>query len=507
MSSTTPAAPTLDDPAAHHLTTTAAAVADELRTGLAGAVHLPGEAAYDAALGGFNLALVHRPALVVRAASPEDVARAVRAAAGHGLGVGVRSTGHSAAPTGPADVLLDVSALDGLEVDPVARTATVGPGTSWRAVLDAGAPHGLGGLCGSSPHVGVVGYTLGGGLGPLARTFGFAADHVRSLDVVTPDGSLVTASPDRHADLFWALRGGGGAFGVVTSLTFDLFPLRTVHAGTVWFDAADAARVVHRWRELVRDLPESVTTSVARMNLPPLPDLPEPLRGRAVLVVRYVRHLGDDGRDGDTGEAPDGGGMVGEAADGLVDALRAVAPPLLDTVGDLPYARIGEIHADPEDPMPFVERGGQLRELTADAVDAFLAAVPPGSPVAMAEIRLLGGAVARPAAVPNAVAGRDAACTLFVGSLGAPLGPPDAAAHVQAVHDALRPWATGGSLLNFAGPRDAVSAQLMRTSFGPGTYERLVAMRRRLDPLGVLAPSSRWAPVQGVPAVTADPVS
>ena len=491
MSSTAPAAATLDDPSDRHLITIAGTVSHELRTGLAGTVHLPGEPGYDAALGGFNLALVHRPALVVLARTPEDVARTVRTAAGHGLGVGVRSTGHSAAPTGPADVLLDVSALVGLELDPEARTATVGPGTAWRDVLDAGAPHGLGGLCGSSPHVGVVGYTVGGGLGPLARTFGFAADHVRSLDVVTPDGALVTASPTRNEDLFWALRGGGGAFGVVTSMTFDLFPLRAVHGGTLWFDAADAAVVLHRWQELVGDLPESVSTSVARLNLPPLPDLPEPLRGRAVLVVRYVRHLGDDGAS--TG-----------AADGLLDELRTLARPILDTVGELPYARIGEIHADPEDPMPFVERGGQLRELTSDAVDAFLAAVPPTSPVMMAEIRLLGGAVRRPAVVPNAVAGRDAACTLFVGSLGAPVGPPDAAAHVQAVHDAMRPWSTGGSLLNFAGPRDAVSAQLLRTAFGAGTYERLVAMRRRLDPLGVLAPSSRWSVVQGAPDVAAD---
>ncbi|MFC8600237.1 FAD-binding oxidoreductase [Isoptericola sp. NPDC057191] len=494
MSSTVPAAVALDQPATPHRTTTATAAADELRPALAGAVHLPGEPAYEATLGGFNLALVHQPALVVRAGTPQDVALTVRTAAAHGLGVGVRSTGHSAAPTGPDDVLLDVSALHDVVVDPEARTATVGPGASWRTVLDAGAPYGLGGLCGSSPHVGVVGYTLGGGLGPLARTFGFAADHVRSFDVVTPDGALVTTSPTRHPELFWALRGGGGAFGVVTSMTFDLFPLRTVRGGTVWFDAADAAPVLHRWRELVADLPEDVSTSVARLNLPPLPDLPEPLRGRAVLVVRYVRHLGDPGQDRVRDGVQDNRDDTG--SDPLVDALRGTATPILDTIGDLPYVRIGEIHADPEDPMPFVERGGQLRELPREAVDAFLAAVPPGSPVMMAEIRLLGGAVGRPAAVPNAVAGRGAACTLFVGSLGAPLGPPDADVHVQAVHDALREWTTGGSLVNFAGPRDAVSADLVRTAFGADTYQRLVDLRRRNDPRGTLASSSRWAVVQ-----------
>ncbi|MEL7974728.1 FAD-binding oxidoreductase [Isoptericola sp. F-RaC21] len=446
-----------------------------LAAGLDGDVLEPGEPGYDAALPGFNLALEHRPALVVRAASVGDVVATVRAAADHGAGVGVRATGHGAPPTGPDDVLLDVAALDGLDVDPAARTATVGPGVPWSAVLEAGAPHGLGGLCGSSPHVGVVGYTLGGGLGPLARTFGFAADHVRSLDVVTAAGELVTATPTRREDLFWALRGGGGAFGVVVAMTFDLFPLSTLRAGTLWFDVDDAPAVLHRWRELTSALDDDVSTSVARLNLPPLPDLPEPLRGRAVLVVRYVRH----------GELA--------APDPLVDALRGVAPPLLDAVGDLPYVQLGAVHADPEDPMPFLERGGLLRELSEDAVDAFLGAVPPDSPVLMAEIRLLGGAVARPPAVAGAVGGRDAGWTLFVGALGVPAGPPDAAAHVQGVHDAMAPWATGGALLNFAGPRDDVSAALVREAYGPATYDRLVALRRTLDPRGVLAPSSRWS--------------
>ncbi|MFI2295253.1 FAD-binding oxidoreductase [Isoptericola sp. NPDC019571] len=468
MSSSAPVAPDRD-------LDRAAALAAQLDPALDGTTALPADPAYDAALPGFNLALAHRPALVVRAASPEDVVATVRAAAGHGFGVGVRSTGHSAAATGAGDVLLDVSALDALVVDPVARTATVGPGVPWQAVLTAGADHGLGGLCGSSPQVGVIGYTLGGGLGPLARTFGFAADHVRAIDVVTPAGDLVTATPTQHEELFWALRGGGGAFGVVVGMTFDLFPLSTVRAGTLWFDVDDAHAVLHRWREHTTTLADDVSTSVARLNLPPLPDVPEPLRGRAVLVVRYVRH----------------GHLA--APDPLVDDLRQVAVPILDAVGDLPYAQIGAVHADPDDPMPFVERGGLLRELTEDAVDAFLGAVPPDSPVLAAEIRLLGGAVAGPPAVANAVGGRDAACTLFTGALGSPVGPPDVADRLQAVHDALAPWTTGGSLLNFAGPRDDVSAALVREAYGPATYDRLLALRRRLDPAGTLAPSSRWS--------------
>ncbi|MFE5340775.1 FAD-binding oxidoreductase [Isoptericola sp. NPDC056578] len=474
MSSSAPAAPDRDLDGA-------AALAAQLDRALDGTTALPADPAYDAALPGFNLALAHRPALVVRAASPEDVVATVRAAAGHGFGVGVRSTGHSAAATGAGDVLLDVSALDTLVVDPVARTATVGPGVPWQAVLTAGADHGLGGLCGSSPHVGVVGYTLGGGLGPLARTFGFAADHVRAIDVVTPAGDLVTATPTQHEELFWALRGGGGSFGVVVAMTFDLFPLDTVRAGTLWFDVDDAPAVLHRWRAETASLPEEVSTSVARLNLPPLPEVPEPLRGRAVLVVRYVRH----------GELA--------APDPLVDTLRQVATPILDTVGDLPYARIGEVHADPDAPMPLVDRGGLLHTLDEDAVDAFLGAVPPDSPVLAAEIRLLGGAVARPAGVPNAVAGREASYTVFLGALAAPVGPPDVADELQRVCETMAPWSTGGALVNFAGPRDDVGASLVHRAYGPA-YERLVALRRRLDPHGVLAPSARWDVVDGTPA-------
>ncbi|MCK0115667.1 FAD-binding oxidoreductase [Isoptericola sp. S6320L] len=448
-------------------------LATALAMTLDGEVRTPGRAGYAETLPGFDLAVAQRPALVVQAATADDVARTVRGAAAHQLGVGVRATGHGAPATGPRDVLLDTSRLDRLEIDPQARTATVGAGVTWQAVLDAGAPHGLGGLCGSSPHVGVVGYTLGGGLGPLARTFGFAADHVRSLDVVTPAGEALTVTPTRHPELFWALRGGGGAFGVVTAMTFSLFPLRTVRAGALWFDVTDAAAVLHRWRELTTDLPDEVSTSVARLNLPPLPDLPAPLRGRAVLTVRYARH--------------------GAGPDTLVDELRTVAAPLLDTVGDLPYARLGEIHADPQDPLPVVERGRTLTTLPAAAVDALLDAVPAGSPVLMAEVRLLGGAVARPPAVPNAVGGRDAAYSLFVVALGGPDRPAEAERGVRQVDAALAPWSTGGSLLNFAGKREPASSARVRTAYGAQTYDRLLRLRRRSDPRGVLDPSARWS--------------
>lgn len=446
-----------------------------LSRALDGEIRLPGDPAFHAALPGYNLAVQHAPAALVLAASADDVAHTVRAARAAGLAVAVRATGHGAAPAGPGSVLLDTSGLQDLAVDPAARTVRVGAGVRWRQVLDAAAPHGLAGLCGSSPDVGVVGYTLGGGTGPVARTFGFTADHVESVELVTPDGRQVVASADENAELFWAVRGGGAAFGVVTAMTLALVELRTVRAGALWFDAAEAAPVLHAWRGWVADLPESVTTSVARLELPPDPSLPPFLAGRSVVTVRFAH--------------------VGPAleADALLAELREALPaPLADTVEDMPYRRIGEVHADPPEPLPLTERGALLVGLPASAVDAFCAATPPGSPVMLAEIRLLGGALRRTPTVPSAVAGRDAAFSVFAATVAGPAGPPDAEDAVRRTVEALAPWGTGGSFVNLAGPRDATSSAALRTAWGPETYARLVALRRAYDPDGVLAPSARW---------------
>lgn len=445
-------------------------------------VLLPGDPAFAAALPGYNLAVRHEPEAVVRARSAADVAACVRAAGALGLRVAVRSTGHSAAPAAPGTVLLDVGALADVVVDPGAATATVGAGTRWQQVLDAAAPHGLGGLCGSAPDVGVVGYTLGGGMGPLARAYGFAADHVVALDVVLPTGEPRTVTAASDPDLFWALRGGGGAFGVVTSMTFGLVPVTTLRAGATLYDVADAPAVLRRWRDVTATAPETLGTSVARLNLPPDPSLPPPLRGRSVLAVRFT-HLGDPAE-----------------TDSLLAALRGPETPVLDTVGDLPYTRLGEIHMDPPDPVPALDRGGLLRELPDAAVDAFLAATAPGTPVLVAELRLLGGAVARGAeGAPSAaasVAGRDAAYSLFTATLAPPVMPEWAPQALQGVLDALAPWSTGGALLNFAGPRDEAAAHALRAAWGED-YDRLVALRRENDPAGVLDPTARWDVVAG----------
>jgi FAD/FMN-containing dehydrogenase len=448
---------------------------ESLRRHVRGAVLTPDDGDYAVETACFNTHTVHQAVLVV-AADAEDVAAAVRVAAQHGLMVAVQATGHGAAAAGPDSVLISTRRLDGVEVDPVTRTAHVGAGVRWQQVLDAAAPHGLAGLCGSAPGVGVVGYTVGGGLGPLARRFGFAADHVLGLEVVGPDGDRRWVDAASDPDLFWAIRGGGAAFGVVTAMTFRLVEVDTLYAGGLWFDAAHARAVMQVWRELAPTLPERTGTSLALMNLPPMPAIPEPLRGRTVLHVRFT-HLGDDAE--------------GAA---LLAPLRSAAPTIVDTVAPMPYAAIGAVHADPTDPMPVAERGVLLHDLPAEAVDALADVATSGLPLLGVEVRLLGGATARPATTPNAVAGRGAAYSvLALGVLAPPIAAvvPDA---LEAVVATVRPWATGGSLLNFAGGVGAAPEERARAGWDAGDLERLVRIRKQVDPGNVLGAAARWQP-------------
>ncbi|MGY1637489.1 FAD-binding oxidoreductase [Geodermatophilus sp. SYSU D00742] len=435
---------------------------------VSGPVLLPGDAGFAAEVAGFNLAHPPRPAVVVGATGPEDVAAAVRWAAGAGLAVTVQATGHGLVDDLAGTLLVTTARMTELTVDPAARTARAAAGVRWRQVIDAAAPHGLAPLSGSSSGVGVVGYTLGGGLGPLGRRYGFAADAVRRVQLVTADGAVTTVDAASDPDLFWAVRGGRSAFGVVTALEFDLVPVTGLHGGGLFYAGPAASDVLHAWREWTAALPEETSTSVAVLRLPPDPALPGPLRGQTVVHLRFA-HLGP----ADEGKA-------------LLAPMRAVAPALLDTVTDLPFTAVDAVHMDPTEPMPTHDRGTLLRELPAEAVDALLAVAGPqvDVPLAMVELRQLGGALGRPAAVPNAVAGRDAAYSCW--ALGPMAGP--AAAVVPAVAasvvERLAPWSTGRSLLNFRGTP------------GPGgvwddaDLARLRAVRDRVDPAGLFAAAS-----------------
>ncbi|WP_250030196.1 FAD-binding oxidoreductase [Paractinoplanes maris] len=446
--------------------TTAVASFEALRRRLTGALAEPGEPLYAELTPGFNVAITATPAAVVEARDARDVAEAVRFAAATGRAVAVQATGHGLVTTLDGAILVHTGRLDECVVHPEGW-ARAGAGVRWQQVLDAAAPHGLAPLCGSAPGVGVVGYTTGGGLGPVARTFGWASDRVRAIEIVTGDGVPRRATAVDEPELFWGVRGGKGALGIVTALEFDLVPLASVYAGALYFAGADTSAVVHRWSQWSSALPAEATTSLALLQLPPMPDVPEPLAGRFTVAVRFAW----------TGTP--------ESGEAVLAPMRAVAAPLIDAVRTIPYASIGLVHADPAGPMPVIEETDLLTSLPAEAVDALLAVAGPDarSPQVMVELRRLGGALAATPPHPSALCHWDAAFVLTV--IGVPV-PPIADAivpHAAAVRSALAPWATGGALPNHGA---AAGAERIARSYDPETLARLTLLAERYDPANVL---------------------
>jgi FAD/FMN-containing dehydrogenase len=389
-------------------------------------------------------------------------------AVAHDLRVAVQATGHGPVRNAAGSMMITTRRMQGLSIDPVRRVARVEAGVKWERVLQAAAEHGLAGLCGSSSGVGVVGYSLGGGVGSLGRKYGFAADHVQAVEIVTADGMLRRLCADSEPELFWAVRGGKGNFGVVTALEFGLVPVAALYAGGIFFAGADAAAVLHAFREWAPTLPEDVATSIAVLRMPAMEELPPPLRGQTVVHLRYA-YSGDDFDD----------------AERLLAPMKASGRIVLGHVGPIRCDEMDAIHMDPVDPMPAWEKGMLLAELPAEAVDALLDAAGPqvDVPLVMVELRLLGGALARPAKVPNAVAGRDAAYSMLV------LGPavPELAQVVPAVGrgvlDALLPWAAPGVLTNFLG--DVSGPAEVLNAWPAAAQRRLVEVKRAVDPTGV----------------------
>jgi FAD/FMN-containing dehydrogenase len=360
--------------------------------------------------------------------------------------------------------------MQAVHVDPLRRTARVEAGVKWERVMEVAGQYGLAGMRGSSSDVGVVGYTLGGGLGSFGRKHGFAADHVRSLEIVTADGTIRTASATSEPELFWAVRGGKGNLGIVTQLEIDLIPVRDLFGGGIFFDGADAAQLLHTYRQWAPTLPEEATTSVAIMRMPPLEFVPEPLQGRTVVHLRYA-YVGEDLAEGER----------------LVQPMLAAGRPLLGFLHPLLATEMDSIHMDPVDPLPAWEKGMGLAELTEETVDALLAVAGPQVeiPLLMVELRQLGGALSRQPAVPNAVAGRDVPWELFV------LGPavPELAEVLpvigRGVLAALAPWRAEGGLFNHLG--DVSGPEEVARVYPPAVLARLRAVKAAVDPEGMFA--------------------
>ncbi|WP_207129353.1 FAD-binding oxidoreductase [Actinocatenispora comari] len=437
-----------------------------LRDEVHGQVLLPGDAGFDAACGGFQLLDPHRPDAVLAAADEHDVRVAVTFAADRGVPLAVQATGHGRNVGLDGGLLLSTGALTEVRVDPAARTAWVSAGATWRQVIDATAPYGLAPLSGSFPALGAVSYTLGGGIGLLSRRYGFAADHVRQLDVVTPDGRLRHATADTEPDLYWGLRGGGGNLGVVTGMRIGLLPVDRVHGGSLAFDVDKNPDVLAGWWRWTRTLPDEMTSAVGMLGYPDLPMFPAGLRGRNIAKLQLCW----------CGPA--------EAGERLIAPLRELGECVQDTVGELPYTESGSIFAEPERAHPYRSSPVLVSDLDADRLDALRRDATTASVLCVVGIRHLGGAMARPPQVPNAVGHRDAEYLVTV------LSPVDSDPEaVTAVHRRLMaPWQPGavGRPLNFSfGP---LAPDQLRAGFEDGDGRRLAELRARFDPRQVLRP-------------------
>ena len=454
-------------------TITHASVLDRLATDLDGTLVRPADPSWDTARLAWHLAVDQRPAAVVLAESVRDVQATVLAAGELGLRVAPQSTGHNAAPLGDLSdtILLKTTALRGVHVDPEARIARAEAGAMWLDVTPVAAEHGLAALAGSAPDVGVAGYTLGGGLSWLGRAHGLAANSVVALEVVTADGRLRRIDADHDADLFWALRGGGGSFAVVTALEFRLYPVSQVYAGVLFFPITRAEEVLHAWREWVSSVPETVTSVGRLLKFPPLPELPPHLSGQAYVVVEATC-------------------IMGEAqAQALLAPLRALGPAI-DTFRPTPVEELSALHMDPDGPVPGHGDGLLLGELPAAAITAFARFAAPAVPLLSLELRHLGGALSPGRVTAGAVDGIDGAFALFAVGIA-----PDAAAmravraSVVAVQHAMAPWATGRAYLNFSEARKTGAAL-----FGEETHRRLRAVKSAYDPADVIRANHPVAP-------------
>jgi FAD/FMN-containing dehydrogenase len=366
-------------------------------------------------------------------------------------------------------LLVDTSRLRGVEIDAERRVARVQAGAQWADVLPAAGEHGLTGLHGSTPYVSVVGYTLGGGLGPLGRRHGLAANSVTAIDLVGADGRALRASADEEPDLFWALRGGGGGFGAVTALEFALQPIATAYAGNLFWPIEHAREVLLAYADWARSAPVEVTASLRLLRLPPIPQVPEPLRGGSfVNVVATV--LGD-----------------AELGADVLRPLRDVAPAFLDTFAVVPASALGDIAGDPEDPVPAMAEQALLADLDADAVEALVAVAGPEAqtPLLQVELRQLGGALAASSPDHGAIDRIQAGFLLYAVGLVMGEGQAEAVdAALAELRRAAAPWQTGRRLFNFA-DREGDSREL----FDPATHARLEEILRRRDPDRLFRPN------------------
>jgi len=436
---------------------------DTLRSQLTGNLHAPGETGYDDARVAWNLVVDQRPVFVAEPRTADDIAAVVRFARQEGLRVAPQGTGHNAAARAGGDesILLNTRLMRGVEIDFERRRARVEAGALCADLTAPASELGLAALAGSSPDVGLVGYTLGGGMGWLARAFGLCCNSVLSFDVVTGDGEQLSVDAEHHPELFWALRGGTGSPAVITHMELALIATPELYAGAMLWPWERASEVLHAWRAWTENAPETATTSARIVQVPPLPDVPELLRGRQFVVI-------------------DGAVLGSDAyANEALAPLRALEPEI-DMFAAAPPVALSHLHMDPEHPVPGIGDHALLGDVTPELIDAMVevAGYRSRSPLTVVELRHLGGALSRAETGAGARARIDAPYVYF--AVGVPMTPELGAAipaTLAQLRDVLAPHKADGAYLNFAEEPTDVS-----TAFEDDTFRALQAVKATYDP-------------------------
>ena len=413
--------------------------------------------------GAFNILVDQQPAGIAVPRSADDVSDVVRSAAADGKRVAAQRTGHNAVPLGSLanTVLVHTAGLGGVQIDAEAGSARVGAGALWEDVVPKASELGLAALHGSAPNVGIVGYTIGGGVSFYHRKHGLACNRVTAIELVTAGGEQIRVDAENEPDLFWALRGGGGSFGVVTALEFDLLPLPEIFAGALLFPAEQASEVLQGWREWTSGMPEEMTSVGRLMNFPPIPEVPESVRGKSLAVLEVI--------------------YCGAPADGeeLVAPLRNLGSGGMDTIQAQPPAGIAELHMDPPSPVPYTSESLLTHDLPASAIDSLVEAVGPGSgsQLASVELRHGGGALSRPPQGAGALATLPGSFITFaVGFVPVPEAMAPNRAWLGAYKAALEPY-DAGRYFNFVEESFAITH-----IFAPDVLTRLREVKQRYDP-------------------------
>lgn len=439
---------------------------DELATTLRGRLLLPEHDGYDAARTVWNGMVDRRPAAIALCESAADVIACVRFARSNGLPLSVKAGGHQAAGKAVCDggLVVDLSEMDGVRVDPETRTARVEPGATLGQFDGEAQSFGLATTAGVHSGTGVAGLTLGGGIGWLARSFGLASDNLVAADVVTADGELVYASEDEHPELFWALRGGGGNFGIVTSFEFQLHPVGPeVLTAQLFHRLEEAEQVLRAYRDVMAEAPDELACYPMILKVPPLEGFPTELHGRPALAL--VGCYSGPITDGEAAVAP----------------LAAIGNPFVEVVAPMPYATFqSSFDAGAPDGARYYARAHLLPELSDAAISALVDQVEelPGD-FSMMFLESLGGAIARKPADATAWPHRDAAYGFAVQAGWTDPADDDAEiAWVRRVHEAMTPHATGGVYVNYL---DGDEADRVTDAYGDH-YRRLARIKQEWDP-------------------------